>query len=299
MNININIELLKTFYVVAKYKNITKASNELLVSQSTVSKSIKNIEEQLDCQLFTRSKKGVDLTKEGEILYNSAEKVLNILNTDLKKITKTKTINILVGKILADKVLVPYIYLFQKKYPNIKINLSCTDLNGVKSKLKNDEIDLALGYYIEDLEETYEQRKISQKLHPIFVCSKDYKELINKTINIKELEKYPFIISSKGATTHNYTLNIFKENNLDIIPTMEILGTSLVTQLVKNSLGISILTKEFIEEELKNQELFEIELEQELEPRYLTIVTYKNKILSKEIQYLIDLLINNIQKKDK
>lgn len=295
MNIDINIELLKTFYIVAKYKNITKASNELLVSQSTVSKSIKNIEEQLDCQLFTRSKKGVELTKEGEILYNSAEKVLNILNTDLKKITKTKAINILVGKVLADKVLVPYINLFQKKYPNIKINLSCTDIKGVKSKLKNDEVDIAIGYYIEDLEETYEQRKISQELHPIFVCNKDYKELINKTIKVKELEKYPYIISSKGATTYQYALDFFKENNLDITPSMEILGTSLITQLVKNGLGISILTKEFIEEELKNQELFEIQLEKELETRHLTIITYKNKTLSKEINYLIDLLI----KKDK
>ena len=295
MNIDINIELLKTFYIVAKYKNITKASNELLVSQSTVSKSIKNIEEQLDCQLFTRSKKGVELTKEGEILYNSTEKVLNILNNDLKKITKTKTINILVGKVLADKVLVPYINLFQKKYPNIKINLSCTDIKGVKSKLKNDEVDIAIGYYIEDLEENYEQRKISQELHPIFVCNNNYKELINKKIKVKELEKYPYIISSKGATTYQYALDFFQENNLDITPTMEILGTSLITQLVKNGLGISILTKEFIEEELKNQELFEIQLEQELETRHLTIITYKNKPLSKEINYLIDLLI----KKDK
>ena len=295
MNIDINIELLKTFYIVAKYKNITKASNELLVSQSTVSKSIKNIEEQLDCQLFTRSKKGVELTKEGEILYNSAEKVLNILNTDLKKITKTKAINILVGKVLADKVLVPYINLFQKKYPNIKINLSCTDIKGVKSKLKNDEVDIAIGYYIEDLEDNYEQKKISQELHPIFVCNNNYKELINKKIKVKELEKYPYIISSKGATTYQYALDFFQENNLDITPTMEILGTSLITQLVKNGLGISILTKEFIEEELKNQKLFEIQLEQELETRHLTIITYKNKPLSKEINYLIDLLI----KKDK
>ena len=215
MNIDINIELLKTFYIVAKYKNITKASNELLVSQSTVSKSIKNIEEQLDCQLFTRSKKGVELTKEGEILYNSTEKVLNILNNDLKKITKTKTINILVGKVLADKVLVPYINLFQKKYPNIKINLSCTDIKGVKSKLKNDEVDIAIGYYIDELEDNYEQRKISQELHPIFVCNNNYKELINKKIKVKELEKYPYIISSKGATTYQYALDFFQENNLD------------------------------------------------------------------------------------
>ena len=66
MNTNINLDLLKTFYAVAKNKNITKACEELLVSQSAVSKAIKNIENQLDCKLFIRSKKGVELTKEGK-----------------------------------------------------------------------------------------------------------------------------------------------------------------------------------------------------------------------------------------
>ena len=77
---------------------------------------------------------------------------------------------------------------------------------------------------------------------------------------------------------------------------MEILGTSLITQLVKNGLGISILTKEFIEEEDSNiSSSYESKEEEELETRHLTIITYKNKPLSKEINYLIDLLI----KKDK
>ena len=289
MNINMNLELLKTFYIVARNKNITKASEELLVSQSTISKAIKNMEEQLDCQLFTRSKKGVELTKEGEILYETTDKVLNILNTNLKKITKTNTINILVGKVLVDKVLVPYINQFQKKYPNIRINLSCTDINGVLNKLKNNEVDLAIGYYIENLDESYEQRKIVQELHPIFVCNKDYKELINRTVKTKELEKYPYIISAKGATTHKYALDVFKENHLNITPSMEILGTSLIIQLVKNGLGLSILTEEFIEEELKNQELFKIQLDKELKMRDLYILTYKSKN-KKEINYLINLL---------
>ena len=96
--------------------------------------------------------------------------------------------NILIGKVLADKVLVPYINLFQKNYPNIRINLSSSDINGVLNKLKNDEVDLAIGYYIENLDESYEQRKIVQELHPIFVCNKDYKKLINRTVKTKELE---------------------------------------------------------------------------------------------------------------
>ncbi len=291
MNININIELLKTFYIVAKERNITKASNKLLISQSTVSKSIKNLESQLECQLFTRSKKGVELTKEGQLLYESTEKIISILNQNIDKIKKTNTINILVGRVLADKVLLPYLNQFKKKYPNVRINLKSTDIDGVLTKLRNNEADLALGYYIDNLNDTYEQKKISQELHPIFVCNNSYKELINKEIQTRELEKYPFIISSKGATTYQYALDFFQENKLDITPTMEILGTSLITQLVKNGLGISILTEEFIKEDLNNKELYKIQLDKELNTRSLNILTYKNRKFSKELNYLINLLI--------
>ena len=63
---NINYELYKIFYTVAKNKNITSASKELLISQPAISKSIKNLEEQLGGQLFVRTKRGVVLTEEGK-----------------------------------------------------------------------------------------------------------------------------------------------------------------------------------------------------------------------------------------
>ena len=53
---NINIELYKTFFCVAKNKNITKAAKELLITQPAISKSIKTLEEQIGCPLFIRSK---------------------------------------------------------------------------------------------------------------------------------------------------------------------------------------------------------------------------------------------------
>ena len=294
MNFEINIELLKTFYVVAKCKNITKASEQLLISQSAVSKAIKNIEKQLNCNLFIRSKKGVSLTKEGEILFNSSEKIINILNNDLEKIMKTKTINILVGRVLADKVLMPYLKLFRKKYPNIRINLSSTDINGVMDKIKNCKADFALGYFIDNLDENFEQKKILKELHPIFVCNNSYQELINNKIDIKDLEKYPFVISAKGSTTYEYTLELFNQYKLNITPSMEVLGTSLITQFVKNGIGISILTEEFIKDEINNHELYKINTNKNIKTRQLNILTYKNRNYSKEISYLIDLLMNKI-----
>ena len=65
---DINLNLYKIFYEVAKEQNITKASEELSISQPAISKSIKNLEEQLGGQLFVRTKRGVVLTEEGKEL---------------------------------------------------------------------------------------------------------------------------------------------------------------------------------------------------------------------------------------
>ena len=67
---NIDFELYRIFYVVANNKNITKASHELHISQPAISKSIKKLESMLGGQLFTRTKRGVILTEEGEEFYS-------------------------------------------------------------------------------------------------------------------------------------------------------------------------------------------------------------------------------------
>lgn len=287
---NINLDLLKTFYVVAKYKNITKASEYLITSQPAISKAIKNLEIQLDTKLFIRSKKGVELTDTGKILYKSTSKILNIIDETIINIKEQNQINILIGKVLAEKILYPYLSIFKEKYPKVKFNIATSSIEEIKNKLKNQEVDLAIGYYIDNLPPIFTQEKISKEIHPIFVCNNSYKNLINKNINIKELEKYPFIISTKGSTTHELALQIFNKYNLKIKPSMEILGTSSITQAVKEGMGISLLTKEYISKELDNKELYEIKINEKLETRSLAIQYCNNKKLSKEIEYLIKLL---------
>ena len=73
---NTNLELYKAFYYVAKNKNITQASNELMVSQPAVSKSIKVLERDLNVVLFNRNKDGVSLTNAGELLFNKINKAM-------------------------------------------------------------------------------------------------------------------------------------------------------------------------------------------------------------------------------
>ena len=76
---NINLELYKTFYYVAKNESISRAANELMISQPAISKSIKTLEEQVNVQLFIRKRDGVELTDAGEIIYNKIKNAMELL----------------------------------------------------------------------------------------------------------------------------------------------------------------------------------------------------------------------------
>ena len=83
---NVNLELYRMFYSVTVNKNITKAARELCISQPAISKSIKKLESQLNCTLFIRSKSGVVLTNEGEILFTQIKDVIENINSVEEKI---------------------------------------------------------------------------------------------------------------------------------------------------------------------------------------------------------------------
>ena len=87
---NINLNTLKYFYEVASIKNMTKASENLNVSQPALTKAIKQLESDLNVQLFTRSKKGVALTDAGEVLYEYTVSAFQKLGSTLNAIEKDR-----------------------------------------------------------------------------------------------------------------------------------------------------------------------------------------------------------------
>ena len=111
---NINFELYRIFYTVANHKNITKASKELNISQPAISKSIKNLEEQLGGQLFVRTKRGVILTEEGSEFYNYIKQAIEYISNAENKFTElinleTGCIKIGISTTLTKKFLLPYL----------------------------------------------------------------------------------------------------------------------------------------------------------------------------------------------
>ena len=125
---DINYELYKVFYHVAKTLSFSDAAEALFISQSAVSQSIKTLEKRLNQQLFIRSTKKVALTKEGELLLKHVEPAINLITRGENQLCADPKSGVQLRIGASDTIcryyLVPYLNNFHLKYPHIHIKVS-------------------------------------------------------------------------------------------------------------------------------------------------------------------------------
>src|SRR5690606_35947373 len=97
INMRKSLDLYRVFDEVSKQSSISKAAQELFMTQSAVSQSIQKLEKELDLVLFNRTSKGVTLTTEGKLLYEHVRAALNILNIGEEKMLEFK--NMMIGEL--------------------------------------------------------------------------------------------------------------------------------------------------------------------------------------------------------
>lgn len=279
---NIDFELYRIFYSVATIGNITKAAEELMISQPAVSKSIKKLEEQLGGVLFVRTKRGVVLTEEGGEFYKYIKEAIEQINNAENRFTDlinldVGTIRIGAGTTLTKQILLPYLETFHKKYPKIKIQIFTNISSELINKLQSGKLDLVLLNLPFSTNNEIEI-KVLKELHDAFIVGNSYKHLVGRKINLTELKKYPFVSLSKGSVTRNFFDNYLRNNNIILDPEMNLTSFTLVTDFVRIGFGIGYSTKEFIEEHIKNKELYVLDIVPKIPSRKVGIA-YSKKIL--------------------
>ena len=140
-----SLNFLKFFYYIARYESVTIAAEKLCVTQSAVSKQLKNLEETLGCDLFIREGKKLLLTTEGRTLLICCEQVFPQIDQCLQQLQKQdqfeKTLILSCEPTIAMKWLIPRLVQFKQRYPEIDISLLT---GGGNPNFKTQNIDLAL-----------------------------------------------------------------------------------------------------------------------------------------------------------
>ena len=240
---NIDLELYRIFYVVAKNKHMTRASEELHISQPAISQSIKKLEDQLGGALFLRSNKGMELTEEGKMFYEYVKGALELINNAENEFTSFKDLSkgeIKIGcsTTLTKLVLMDVLKEFHKDYPNININI----INGLTKDLINDlklgKLDLVI-YNESNIKETNLNLEMIKELKQGFIYNPEfYNDSVN---NFEELNNVPLILQKEESNSRKLLDSISLQNSVKLIPKMEVVSQDLITEFTNAGLGIGFV----------------------------------------------------------
>lgn len=292
---NIDFELYRIFYVVANNQNITKASQELMISQPAVTKSIKNLEEQLGGTLFVRTKKGVTLTPEGKELYKYIKQAIEFINNGEHQFSSLKnleigSIRIGVSTTLTKTFLLPYLEKFHQSYPKIDIQIFTYLTSDLVEIMRNGSIDIIILNL--PFNDTKQELNIipCKEVQDCFIVSEHYKFLTQKKIPLAELNNYPLILQAPKSNTRIFLDTFCLKHKVILKPNINIASYSLVVEFAKIGLGIGYATKDYIKKELANKELYELKTIPSLPKRQIGIAYSKHTIPNFSTQKLIEII---------
>lgn len=251
------------------------------------------LENELGIRLFTRTTTGVIPTDGGKILFEYANSAINLINVGEKKIMESKNLasgelKIGVGDTISRCFLLPYLEKFHNKYPSIKLKIVNRTTFELCNLLISGEVDIAIcNLPIE--ESTIEVKKLMD-IHDIFVCGEKYKNKINSSLSFNEIINYPLILLENKSNSRRYVEKYILSKGIKIEPEIELGSHDLLLEFARINLGISCVVKEFSQEYLENEILYEVEMIDEIPKRGIGICFLKSVSLSPASKKFVEIL---------
>ena len=290
---DINYELYKVFYHVANTLSFSEASKQLFISQSAVSQSIKVLEKKLSQPLFIRSTKRVQLTPEGEILLKHIEPAMNLIRQGENQLLEANTLNggqlrIGASDTICRYYLIPYLKEFHRKYPNVHIKVTNQTSIACAKLLESGQVDFAITNYPNSGLSNTQNVRIIREFKDVFVANDEYKELMGKTISLKDLKRFPILMLDRKSTTSEFLHSMFQRHQLDLVPEIELSSNDLLIDLARIGLGVAFVPDYCIPD--NERSLFKVQIEEELPTRQIVVASNDSLPISQAAKQFMEML---------
>lgn len=277
----VNLELYKVFYTVAKCGSLTKAAQELYISQPAVSQAIKQLEGQLGVTLFNRTHKGMELSAGGgKLIYGRVEQALELIESAENSLAELKTTasgTLRIGAtdsiffhVLADKL-----SAFNEKYPAVKLELISSTSPYTVSQLKEGRCDIAfINLPLEDDEVRF--YGTVAHLFDIFVAGGKYARLSDSVLPLKDLQELPLLMIEENTVARSALKASEEILGVHFTPDIEVANWDFMKELIKRGMGVGCIPREYCVKELESGELFEIKTDPVLPARGIGVAIAKH-----------------------
>ena len=253
---NYTLHQLRIFVIVARTASITKAAEELHLTQPAVSIQLKNFQDQFDTPLIEVIRKRVYVTDFGTEIAAAAEKILTEVNaieytTEAYKGKLTGKLKFSV--VSTGKYIAPYFVAdFMRRHEGVELQLDVTNKAQVVAGLENNRVDFSLVSVLPDNIKVNKEELMQNKL---FLVGNREKKFSKKTYDKRILEELPLIYREQGSATRQVMEKFIRRNRLSVKMKLELTSNEAVKQAMIAGLGYSIMPLIGIKNELLNQQL--------------------------------------------
>ena len=293
---NISYDHYRIFYYVAKYRSITQAATILLSNQPNVTRTIKNLEKELDCVLFVRSRQGVQLTPEGEKLFEHIRIAFEHIEAGEEEIALKKTmqrgiVTIGASELALHCLLLPILKKYRQLYPGVRIRVSNHSTPQALDALKNGLVDIAVVTTPLDMTDALKSTPI-KSIQEVAVCGTAFSAIREKELTLSELAEYPLICLGEHTKTFDFYSKFFKQKGVVFSPSVEAATADQIMPLVMHDLGIGFVPTAFLSNVKEADSIHVLHLKESIPPRNVCLVKRTGTSLSIAAKKLEEMILD-------
>lgn len=284
------IRHMKVFVEVYQTKSISRAAENLYISQPVVTRTIKELEKYYGVLLFERISQRLSITEAGKQLYAYAIHIIDSfdqMETSLRNWDEIGVIRIGASVTMGSTLLPKALKEFKHSHKGIKVKTSVLGDSTLQRMLENNELDIAI---IEGT--TFNENLIADEFGSdevvLLIPSSD--SLVKEgKIKIEDLNGKPFLLREKGNVSREMVERIFADNDMNLNIFMESISEHAIVQGVHEGLGFSFLPLNLVRHSIDSGYIASKPIAGEELSRKNYIVYHKNKLLTKAVKDFIAL----------
>ncbi len=290
------LDYYRIFYETARFASFSTAAQHLYISQSAISQCIRQLETDLNVKLFSRTRRGVSLTKEGSLLFQKIESAMQAIEQGenlLERMLHLESgeLTIAAGDTITSHYLLPYLEEFHATYPGIRIEMANSYSSHMLQLVKEGKADLAFVNLPADDDELCIDPCF--EIHDIFVCNSEYDA--KEQYTWEEMAYEPLILLEKKSSSRRFLDSSFESKGVTLEPRIEIAAYDLLIRFASIQLGTACVIEEFSRESLDSGIIKKMNLVPELPPRNIGCAYVNRDSLSIAAQAFLKLIQQNRQ----
>ena len=289
----ISCDYYRVFYYVAKYGSVSQAAKLLLNNQPNLTRTIKNLESELGCPLFSRSNRGMKLTPEGERLYAHIRVAFEHIEAGEAEIIGSRNLEhgsvyVASSEIALHCMLLPVLKTYRRLYPGVRIRISNHSTPQAIEAIKDGTADFAVVTNPAVNYASLTEQPV-KRLKEAAVCSNSaFPELTGRKIGLAKLLEYPMISFASDTKSFRFYSAFFAEHGLNYRPEIEAATAGQIISMVESDLGVGFVPEDFL---VGSSGISTIDLVEQLPDREICIVKRRDQPLSVAARKLEDLIL--------